>query len=243
MGASARHWRALGYGSALGLWVAAVTHTVAVTRVRAPEEPPAGRDTTAFLRAYLAHRADLFEYQQVESWALAAAMLGTGVLAGVWRATLTHPPGRGSGRLSSGLVMIGAMVIGAAQVAYVGGMDRVLPDVAITWYEPAAQAMLVEVIAGSAVYVQSVALVLIAVGVWGMGWVGPLVWGAARRSGLLTVALTLGLLAMAVTGFVGSPASDVLLLVVVGALGPLWAIDLSRAIDGTTPRLAGPVRR
>lgn len=238
MRAATRHWRALGYVAAAGLWAATVAHTLAVVQVASPADLGAAAPGTAD-RDQLASWAEIFQFQRVEGGGLAVAMLGIGILAGVWRATLTHPPGRGSGRLSSGLVMVGATVNAVTQLAYLGAMDRVQPDEAAGWYDPVTQAMLIDAIGGAAVYLGSAGLVLLAVGVWGMGWVGPLMWGAARRSGILTVALALGLLALAVTGFLRSPAQDVLVLLVTGALGPLWTIDLSRAIDRPAPRAVG----
>lgn len=226
-----RYWRAVGYASALALWVSSTIYALTTTGTIGRQPPESAGDRSTYLEAYLAYRREGFAFEQLENWLLAAALSGIAILGGLWPATSVGRDGTSFRARAGGvLVVSGGVVAAATQVAGVGALDRVLFASSIGLVDDGALATMVDAIGRADDYVESFAFVLISLGALAMA-----VDGAAttriRGWRIRCLALSIGLLGVVITTLAVSPVSDLVLLVAGVVLAPLWILALASAVD------------
>lgn len=108
-----------------------------------PDEPGRADDVGAYVRDYLAYRNDLFGFEQVENWCLAAALLAIAAMSVGWLAQVDEP-NRARARLAASALVLGSVISSVTQAAYLGAEDRVLAVAHLPEFDAAALATMID---------------------------------------------------------------------------------------------------
>jgi hypothetical protein len=215
--------------AAAGFLVSAVTFALPTLGLTGPTEPKFGGDLDEYLAAYLAYRRNLFGYEQLENWSLAAALLAFGLL-GQLLPYARAVRDRITANLAATLLLSGTLIAAATQIYYLGALDRVLFASDVEGFEDAPLATMADAITRTDDYLENFGLMLVAIGLAAMAWLCHPRLGWPRAWPALCLLLAATLVAVVATSFGSSDLTDPLLLVA-GVLAALWSMWLSRLLS------------
>lgn len=194
-----------------------------------PDEPGRADDVGAYVRDYLAYRNDLFGFEQVENWCLAAALLAIAAMSVGWLAQVDEP-NRARARLAASALVLGSVISSVTQAAYLGAEDRVLAVAHLPEFDAAALATMIDAIGRTDDYVENLGYLMISAGTAAMAFIEPSPTRPDRWWWVTCLALSGGLVVIVVTSFMSVAASDLALLAVGAVLAPAWVLVLTRRI-------------
>ena len=217
----AGRWGWLGYLSSGAFVVATVTYGAVTLELVGPSEPAESGPLTTRLTEHFAYQREGFVYEQVANWSLVTALLSLGLLT-----LLAHVAGTFDDRVGSAMatsvVVTGTTVAAAAQVVYLAATERVLYSSQFEAVDVVSLTVVGDAVARVDDYLESLGLVLLALGLLGMARLARSEpdWPSTLR--LLTLALAAGTFAAAATSLARSDAHDLVLLVVGLLVAPPW---------------------
>jgi hypothetical protein len=222
-------WTGVGWFTVLALWLSTAVYAATATGLVGPDEPARADDVDAYLRDYLAYRNELFGFEQVENWSLAAALLAIAALSVGWLATADEP-NRARVRLAASALALGSVISAVTQVAYLGAEDRVLAVAHLAEFDTAALATMIDAIGRTDDYVENLGYLLISAGTAAMAFMEPSSIRPYRWWRVSCSAMSAGLIITVVTSFMSVAANDLALLAVGAVLAPAWILVLARRV-------------
>jgi hypothetical protein len=222
-------WTGVGWFTVLALWLSTAVYCATTTGLVGPDEPARADVLGAYMRDYLAYRDELFVFEQVENWSLAAALLAIAALSVGWMATADEP-NRARVRLTASALALGSVISAVSQVAYLGAEDRVLAVARLPELDAAALATMIDAIGRTDDYVENLGYLLISAGTAAMAFMEPASNWPDRWWGVSCYAMSVGLIVIVVTSFMTVAANDLALLAVGAVLAPAWVLMLARRV-------------